>query len=199
MKLIKYVCFLLFSCVQISNAQSYEWTKQERNDIYENCMSELDNYKEMSEEINESLCLCYLNEITEKYRKRDFDTKIDVELRRIRQSNIIQCSKNLGIDLEGESEEVAEIESENVEITNEAIEGKWTFEKGQFTFYSDGEYKYQSNIGGKCRGKWDFNNSYLNINSAWCGNQSFEVIKVTDNEIIMYKKKGRQLFHLNKL
>jgi len=198
MKLIKYLSFLFFFCVQTLNAQSYEWTKQERNDIYQNCISELNNYKEMGEEVSESLCLCYLNEITEKYRKRDFDTKIDVELKRIRQSNITQCSKNLGIDLENESEEITQ-ESTTTDITNAAIEGKWTFEKGQFTFYSDGDYKYQSNGGTRCRGKWNLNNSDLNIASVWCGSESFEVVKVTDNEIIMYKKKGRKLFHLNKV
>lgn len=199
MKLIKCISFFVLLSAQTLNAQSYEWTKQERNNIYENCMNELRNYKEMSQEINESLCLCYLNEITGKYRKRDFDTKIDVELKRIRQSNIIQCSKNLGIDLEDGSEEIIETQSADTDITKEAIEGKWTFEKGQFTFYSDGEYKYQSNAGTKCRGKWNLNNSDLNIASVWCGSQSFEVVKVTDDEIVMYKKKGRRLFHLNKV
>jgi len=198
MKLIKFMVCLLFFCVQILNAQSYEWTKQERNDIYENCISELHNYKAMTEEIGESLCLCYLNEITEKYRKRDFDTKIDVELKRIRQSNIIQCSKNLGVDLQNESEEIAATENTDTDLSNEAIEGKWTFEKGQFTFYSDGEYKYQANSGPKCRGKWSLDNTDLNIASTWCGSDSFEVVKVTDDEIIMYKKKGRRLFHLRK-
>lgn len=48
------------------NSQTTNWTKDDRNNLYSDCMSYSTKYKNLSGEQKESICLCYLEETTKK-------------------------------------------------------------------------------------------------------------------------------------
>lgn len=82
-----------------TQAQVSPWTKADRESLYNDYLSMLSKYKTVSQEQRESIALCALESTTTKYVKSDFASKIDVELKRIYESQISQCSKNIGVDL----------------------------------------------------------------------------------------------------
>jgi hypothetical protein len=98
------------------------WTKSDRNNLYEEFIADLGKYKNLSKEQRESISLCCLESITNKFTKEVYFSKIDAELSRIQASTIDQCSKNIGVDLKLSTE----INSDNNQINT--IESDWTKE-----------------------------------------------------------------------
>jgi hypothetical protein len=86
----------------------------------------LSKYKSVSQEQRESIALCALESTTTKYVKTDFASKIDVELKRIYESQISQCSKNIGVDLTTNTYSEPETYSQATNTT-----GDWTREDKQ--------------------------------------------------------------------
>ena len=132
-------------------AQSDVWTKADRTNLYDDCMSYVTKYKNTTNDQRESVSLCYIGEVTKKYTKADFQAMIDIEIKRIKEAVINQCAKNLGIDLniEPKKEEVV-VEKKEVEApknisnnmpTKEVLVGKWkTAQNSIIEFKSDGTY-----------------------------------------------------------
>ena len=89
-------------------SQSDVWTKADRTNLYDDCMSYVTKSKNTTNDQKESISLCYIGEVTKKYTKADFNAMIDIEIKRIKEAVINQCAKNLGIDLnvEPKKEEV---------------------------------------------------------------------------------------------
>jgi len=83
-----------------ATAQYTPWTKDARNMIYTELLNELTIYNKLGQEQKESIALCGLEDITTKYSMSAYQSKIEVELRRIKSSTIDQCCKNIGVDLE---------------------------------------------------------------------------------------------------
>ena len=135
-------------------AQSDVWTKADRTNLYDDCMSYVTKYKNTTNDQRESISLCYIGEVTKKYTKADFNAMIDIEIKRIKEAVINQCAKNLGIDLnvEPKKEEVV-VEKKEVEIpkktsktgpNKEALLGKWkTDSKAIFEFQNSGKFTLQ--------------------------------------------------------
>jgi signal peptidase I len=121
---------LMLLCILFMNSYSQTtelWSKLDRNNIYEDCMSYLGKYRNISEEQKESISLCYLDEVTKKYTKQDFQSKIEIEIKRIKEAIINQCAKNLGIELSVEEKTNPPIIVKAVEKTQDTtIESKAT-------------------------------------------------------------------------
>ena len=107
-------------------------------------MSYITKYKNITNDQKESICLCYLEEVTKKYTKTDFQAKIDIELKRVKEAVISQCAKNLGIDLSTavKTEEVADKKGTlKNKPKREDLIGKWKTDKGSIMeFKEDGKY-----------------------------------------------------------
>ncbi len=95
----KITLLILLSIAVKITAQTANWTKDDRNNLYSDCMSYATKYKSISSEQKESICLCYLEETTKKYIKSDFEAKIDIEIKRIKEAMLTQCAKNIGVEL----------------------------------------------------------------------------------------------------
>jgi hypothetical protein len=136
------------------------WTKSDRENLYEDCLSYVMKYKSASQDQRESISLCYLEKITEKYGKNDFAAKIEIELKRIKESIITECSKNLGIALliEEKKEPIPEPKKEPIpepkkEVTpiaskkltkKDSLIGKWNSnDKFTIEFDKNGKFKLQ--------------------------------------------------------
>jgi len=128
-------------------SQSNVWSKADRNNVYDDCISYITKYKNTTTEQRESISLCYLDEVTKKYTKADFEAKIDIEIKRIKEAIITQCAKNLGIDLttEAKKEEVV-VEKKEKEISKNVpskagLIGKWkTNDNAIIEFKENGSY-----------------------------------------------------------
>lgn len=129
------------------------WTKADRESLYEDCLSYISKYKSTSKDQRESIALCYLDGISSKYRKNDFAAKIDIEIKRIREAVITECSKNLGITLSTEVKEEPVVKKEEPKVpeqTNkdicrkENLIGKWRSDANYtLEFQKDGRFVLQ--------------------------------------------------------
>lgn len=101
--------FLLLFCVLSFNCLSQnDWTKDDRNNLYDEYLGILSKYKNLKGDQKESIGLCCLDATTIKYTKKDFASKIEIEIKRIQESIIGQCAKNIGVVLETNNMEVEE-------------------------------------------------------------------------------------------
>ena len=81
-------------------AQTASWTKFDRDNIYSDVYAYLGtNYNQLTNDQRETISLCFLDEVTSKYTKESYQAKIEIELKRIRNSVIDQCAKNHGVNL----------------------------------------------------------------------------------------------------
>jgi hypothetical protein len=153
-----------FSCF----GQSGIWTKEDRNNIYDDCMSYIGKYKNLNTDQRESISLCYLNEITKQYTKQEYQNKIDIEIKKIRESTLSLCSKNLGIDLSEQKKEepiVVQPKEDNteLEVTKENLKGHWKDENSEFWLFETGDYKMQYGDGKEAKGTWKVDNNQLTL------------------------------------
>lgn len=134
-----------------SFSQTDIWTKTDRNNLYEDCLSYLLKYKNTTQDQRESIALCYLDGITNKFKKTDFQNKIDIEMKRLKEAVIGECSKNLGIALltEERKEPVTEPKKEvpvaNKKLTKkDSLLGKWNSnDKFTIEFQKGGKFKIE--------------------------------------------------------
>jgi len=123
-------------------AQTGEWKKEDRNALYAECMSLLESHGSLTNEQKESISLCYLEEITKKYTKKDLDAKIDIEIKRIQDAVIVTCAKNIGVNL---NEAPKSSGSKELTLSKEAIIGQWYADGfGKLTFKEDNTYDRQN-------------------------------------------------------
>ena len=88
---------LLLLAICFNSSAQNSWTKDERSNINNECNSYLGKFGHLSTEQKETISICYLDEITKKYTRQDYQNKIDVELRKIRETTLTLCSKNVGV------------------------------------------------------------------------------------------------------
>ena len=140
MRLI-YITYILLFTTSIWSQN--DWTKTDRNNIYEEFISELQKYETVSDDQKESIGLCCLESITEKYSKSVYSNKIEVELKRIKESTIDQCTKNIGVELSSISSN-NESSSESMEglfVNREKLIGSWkTDQKMTIVFNENGTF-----------------------------------------------------------
>jgi len=189
--------FFLTLLYNFSFSQNQAYTKEDRNSIYNEYLSLLSEYKNVTNEQKESIALCCLEEVTKKYSKDDLKTKIDIEIKRIQQAIITQCAKNIGVDLDNkealklQKNEVKEQDSKNSSFKKEDFEGKWSSEEGIFIFYTvDNEFKRtQPQRDNEARGKWYLDGNILILEDTktflkW-GSGKYQVVSVNKNEIVL--------------
>jgi subtilisin-like proprotein convertase family protein len=176
------------------NAQSTDWTKDDRNNIYNDCMSYIGKYQNVTTEQKESISICYLNEITEKYTKKDYQNKIDIEIKKIRETTLTLCSKNLGLELsetkkEETKKEEAKKETTSSNPTKEALKGHWKDENSEFWLFETGDYKMQYLDGKTAKGTWKIDVDQLNLYKDKLIGTSEKVFKILifTNEKFVYQ------------
>jgi hypothetical protein len=116
MKKITLLILLIISSYSFSQT---EWAKDDRSNLFSEFTSKLGAYKTLSTEQKETIALCGLEALTAKYTKKDFNSKIDIEIERIYESIISQCAKNIGVDI---SEKPKEKEKEPTTVKVETKE-----------------------------------------------------------------------------
>lgn len=166
-----------------SFAQTSDWTKDDRNNIYNDCMGYIGKYQNLTTEQKESISICYLDEITKKYSKKDYQNKIDIEVKKIRETTLTLCSKNLGIELsenkkEEPKKEEPKKESSSTNPTKELLTGHWKDENSEFWLFETGDYKMQYTDGKTAKGTWKIDGDQLNLYKDQLFGTSEKVFKI---------------------
>jgi hypothetical protein len=153
--------FVLFTTVLL--AQNDDWTKDDRSNIYNDCMGYIGKFPNLTQDNKESLSLCYLDEITKKYSKKEYSLKIDVEIKKIRESTLSICAKNLGLDLSEYKKEEPKKEVNSSVISKENLIGHWKDDASEFWLFETGDYKIQYADGKTAKGTWKLDGDQLSF------------------------------------
>ena len=143
-------------------AQTTEWSKTDRNDIYEEFLNAIKN-KNITTEQKESLALCFLDQVTKKYTKAEYQAKLDIEVKKIRETATADCSKNLGLDLSDkpkpETQESAKTTKKVNEgnFTREDLVGSWRNENAKLFFNQDNTFVAKGDNGDSFGSTWYIN------------------------------------------
>ena len=195
-KFVLLISFIVSSLLSFS--QSSEWTKDDRNNVYSEYLNALTKYKNVTNDQKESISLCCLDEVTKKYTKKEYQAKIDIEIKRIQEAMVNLCAKNIGVDLSKPNNEVEKVDKPktNEAYTKESFDGVWdgmyngAYNGSQYTFYSvDGEFKLKSSgRNTEARGKWYLDGKTLILEDTktflkW-GSGKYEIKSVSNDEII---------------
>ena len=176
-----------------SFSQNSDWSKTDRNNVFEECMSATSKYKNISKEQQESLSLCFLEEITKQYSKKEYQAKIEVEINRIQQATISLCAKNIGVNIENTQKpekEKSKINEGN--FTRKDLIGVWRDESCKIYMNDDATYLVKWDSGSSKAGKWWINEvkeiifedlSRLRVTSISANEFKFEQVVVTKTNI----------------
>ena len=193
------LCLLLSLFILRTYAQEYDWTKDDRNNIYNECMNYISKYKNLTNEQKESISICYLDEITKKYSKKEYHNKIDIELKKIRETSLILCSKNLGIELiefkvEDSFKVTPQKELTSLNPTKEMLIGHWKDENSEFWLFESGDFKIQYTNGKIAKGTWNIDVDQLIFfkdKLFWKTENIFKVLIFT-NERFVYQSVNKR-------
>jgi len=200
MKIILLVNLLTFFSILKLNAQSNDWTRDDRSNIYNDCMAFIGKYPNLSAEQKESMSICYLDEITKKYTKKDFNNKIDIEIKKIRETTLTLCSKNLGFELsETKNEEPKKQESvkesTSTNPTKEMLTGHWKDENSEFWLFETGDYKMQYAFGKTAKGTWKIDGNQLNLYKDklfGTSEKEFKILVFTNEKFVYQSVKSKK-------
>lgn len=147
---------------QVHQGQT-KWTKDDRNNLYSDCMSIISSYNATSKEQKESVCLCYIDEISKKHSKDEYQAKIEIEIKRIREATLELCTKHTGIELTNKTESSTINNNSEINATKETITGHWKDENSEFWLFESGDYKMQYLDGKTAKGTWKTDNAQLDL------------------------------------
>lgn len=181
-------------------AQNNTWSKNDRNMIYEDCLATLTtDYKSLSQDQRETVSLCFLNEITEKFNKDDYQNKIDAELRRIKSSTIIQCAKNIGAELNKEVLEEKKnpepVKLDENKPTRKNLEGHWKDEESEFWLFETGDFKMVKQDGSSSKGTWKIDGDVLTLyhdKMFGTSQKDFKILMFTPDKFVYQSTKNKK-------
>ena len=182
-----------------SVAQTFDWTKDDRNNIYNDCMGYIGKYQNLTTEQKESISICYLDEITKKYSKKDYQNKIDIEIKKIRETTLTLCSKNIGIELSDQKKEEPKVEPKKTETsemkaTKENLIGHWKDDESEFWLFETGDYKMQYNDGKTAKGTWKLDGDQLSLYKEkllWSNEKVFKILIFTTDKFVYQSLKSK--------
>jgi len=197
-KLLSTISLLLFCTILI--AQNNIWTKDDRNNVYNECYSYIGKYPNLSNDQKEALSICFLDEITKTYTKQEYLNKIDVELRKIKETTLTLCSKSLGFDLSEKKKEDIKIEppkDENKELpaSKENLIGHWKDDNSDFWLFETGDYKMQYSDGKSAKGSWKVDSNLLTLyKDKFIGKSEkiFKILIFTKNKFVYQSMKKKE-------
>ena len=195
--ILLYLLTLLLAAT--TNAQSTVWTKDDRNNIYNDCMSYLGKYQNLTTEQKESICLCNLDEITKKYNKQDYQNKIDIEIKKIRETLLTLCAKTIGVELSEQKKEEPKVEPKKTETsemkaTKENLNGHWKDDESEFWLFETGDYKMQYNDGKTAKGTWKIDGDQLSLYKEkllWSSEKVFKILIFTTDKFVYQSLKSK--------
>jgi len=186
--------FLFFS----SSAQN-SWTKDERSNIYNECVGFLGKYVHLSPEQKETVSLCYLDEITKKYNRNDYQNKIEVEVKKIRETTLTLCSKNVGVELAEPKKEEPKVpakreKTSELKASKQNLVGYWKDDENEFWLFETGDYKMIYQNGKIVKGTWKIDNEQLTLYKEkllWSSEKVYKILIYTTDKFVYQSLKSK--------
>ena len=200
--------FILFLTITLNSlmlfSQTADWTKDDRNNVYEESMSALTTYSNITKEQKESISLCYLDAITEKYTKKDYQAKIEVEIKRIREATINQCAKNIGVELtSNEVKTETKIEQTETTPTKEGLTGHWKDDNSEFWLFETGDFRLTGDNGTTATGTWKINGNLFTMTISRTFSDEEIIYQILmyskDKFVYQYIGKGKDTYTANRV
>lgn len=184
--ILSVLCINSWSLI-FAQTQQAKWTKEDRNKLFDECYENTKKNK-MSNEQKESICLCFIDEISKKYPKEEYEAKIKIELTRIHEVTLAQCSKNIGISASNNN-----IDAKKTVNTND-LYGQWDDGNSKFWLYEGGDFKLSYNNGKTVRGTWILTANKLTLyrdKLIGKSEKSFDIMLYT-HDAFVYKSTDRK-------
>jgi len=179
---------LLTSLFLTSLVYGQDWTKSERQNLFDKSMNNFVSNKGLTKEQEKAVSLCFMESITSEFTPQEYNSKIDIELEVIHQSFIDRCSKKIGVNLKEE-----EKSSDKKSITFSNLVGHWQGEGGRELYLqSNNKFVYINEKGITTKGKWRIEGEKLLLGWVY----SFNVLEVSEKELTL--NKGRKIFKYKK-
>ena len=179
--------------------QNLPWSRGDRSILYEECMSFLHTkHNDLSQELKETLSLCFMQYISEKYTRDDYHSKIDAELKRIKSAALTECSKNNGIVIDqpkAEVKAVTEAKTPEDKPTKENLRGHWKDEESEFWLFETGDFKMNRNDGSTSKGSWKIDGMLLTLyHDKMFGTRQkdFKILLYSENKFVYQSVKNKK-------
>ncbi len=176
--------------------QNAEWNKTDAESLFNEAVSMLSKYP-IKQEQKETIGICFKDKVTSGFKKSDYNLKLEVELKRIKENALNECAKTSGIELKEEQPKVEKpvekkIDKSEVNLAN--LSATWIFESETFTFSEGGNYLIESTLK-KCNGTWHLNNKTITLEPsdkvankmALCKPEQYDIVKFDGNELVVIK------------
>lgn len=196
-KILTLLATVLFSFNSFS--QTSGWTKDDRTNIYNECLSYLTKYVNLTSEQKKTISKCYLQEITKKYDRQAYQNLIDVEIQDLRESTLSLCAKTLGVELSEQKKEEPKTEPKKIAVTEmkatkENLVGHWKDDESEFWLFETGDYKMQYNDGKIAKGTWKLDGDQLSLYKEkllWTNEKTFKILIFTTDKFVYQSIKSK--------
>lgn len=180
-------------------SQNTDWTKDDRTNIYNECLSYITKYSSLTNEQKKTISKCYLEQITKKYDKKNYQNLIEVEIQDIRESTLSLCAKSAGAELSDQKKEEPKSEPKKIEITEPkankiTLTGHWKDDESEFWLFETGDYKMVYNNGKSSKGTWKIDNDLLSLfKEKFLGSseKNFKILIFTENKFVYQSVKSK--------
>lgn len=172
---------------------SQEWTKSQRQEMYDLSKNNFVLNKGLSQEQQKAISLCFMETVTKEYTSTEYHNKIDIELENIHSSIIDRCAKKMGLSLNKKEEVKEESKNEKLDVSFSNIRGNWKDDKDGSLLYLQSNSKFVLTNGDQTRkGKWRIEGTYLIL--AWLG--KYTILELTSTSMTL--NKGSEVTNLTK-
>ena len=183
--------FLVLAMVFMSTfVYSQDWTKSQRQELYELARNNFVLNKGLSEQQQKAIALCFMETVTKEYTSTEYHNKIDIELESIHNSIIDQCAKKMGLSLNKEKVK-EEPKNKKLDISFSNVKGNWQGGDGSVLYLQENsKYILNESDGNVRKGKWRIEGNKLVL--TWIG--SLAILELTSETMTLNKGKELESF-----
>ena len=121
---------------------------------------------------------------------------MEIEVKKIRETTLTLCSKNLSLELSEQKTETPKTEVKNSEIfpTKENLTGHWKDDESDFWLFETGDYKIQYYNGKSAKGNWKINGDLLSLyKDKFIGKseKNFKILIYTNDKFVYQSLKSK--------
>lgn len=170
---------------------SQEWTKSQRQELYDLAKNNFVLNKGLSQEQQKAISLCFMETVTKEYTSTEYHNKIDIELESINNSIIDQCAKKMGLSL-NKAEVKPEPKNKKLDISFANVQGNWKGDDGSVLYLQENSKFILTTSDNTRKGKWRIEGSKLVL--SWIG--SLPILELTSEKMTL--NYGKQIMYFTR-
>lgn len=169
---------------------SKSWSKENRFELFNEILNILNQYP-LNQNIRETVCLCFVNRVTVNNDKTALDSKLPLEVQKIKRDALTFCLDSLRIKLQPKSTAPP--------ITLQSIAGMWKSYNYTLYLYPDGEMEKDPDGGifNRKKGKWFLESDKI-IFFLKGNKEEYKITYYTGETMKIEEVNTKTVFHLTK-